>query len=233
MNSEEYKKINAAVGLYISRSVVSGIKSISSNVLKVPILPAIGNNTITLNGNTIYGSLPTGGTGKYKYVWWYGDGAGVEGFMLPGDGQNLELPSWIHSEEYEKINASVGLYISRYVKSGVESGSNILKIPLLNGNRLLPNGISNQNYFSGEEMIVYPNPTSESVNFATNFSSDKDIEIVLYSEKLGNQKSVFKGKVIPNQVVSWKIPSNYQKGIYFYKIISDNKEAKSGKIIFN
>ncbi|MDR7208896.1 T9SS type A sorting domain-containing protein [Flavobacterium piscis] len=49
--------------------------------------------------------------------------------------------------------------------------------------------------------------------------------------QLGNGKSVFKGKVTPNQVVNWDIPASYQKGIYFYKILSGTKEVKTGKII--
>jgi hypothetical protein len=83
-----------------------------------------------------------------------------------------------------------------------------------------------------ELMTVYPNPASESVNFLTNFSTNKEIEIVVYSDKLQNEKSVFKGTVIPSQIVNWKIPSSYQKGIYFYKILSGGAEVKTGKLIY-
>jgi hypothetical protein len=34
------------------------------------------------------------------------------------------------------------------------------------------------------DLTVYPNPTTEVVNFATNFSTNKEIEIVVYSERL-------------------------------------------------
>ena len=199
MHNETYEAINASVGLYVSRTVKSGIKSVQSNVVKVPLLPAIENNIITVNGNTISGSLPTGGTGTYEYVWWYGDGAGVEGFILPGNGQNLEVPSWMHNETYEAINASVGLYVSRTVKSGIKSVSNVLKIPLLNSNRMA--STSNiQSDLSVEELAtVYPNPTSGSINFSTAFSTDKDIEeeITVYSDNLQKSRSVFKGRITP------------------------------------
>jgi hypothetical protein len=219
------------------RRIVSstGVSNGTSNEVMITVIPvaAIQNNTIILNENTILGSLPTGGTGTYRYVWMLS--GGEESILVPNDdGQNLELPSWIHNDLYEGININYGLYIIRYVTSGNKTvASNSVRIPLLNSNRMSSNEANIQSDLPEEElMTVYPNPTSESVNFSTNFSTDKQIEIVVYSEKSGNEKSVFKGTVNPSQVVNWKIPSSYQKGLYFYKILSDNKEVKTGKIIF-
>nr|WP_294925743.1 T9SS type A sorting domain-containing protein [uncultured Flavobacterium sp.] len=235
IHNETYERLNFLLGgLYIIRVVKSGSKTVWSDGLKIPLLPTVENNTISLNGNTITGSLPTGGTGEYNYSWWYS--GGEEQFLLPGDGQNLELPSWIHNETYERLNFLLGgLYINRIVKSGSQTvWSDGLKIPLLNSNKIASNESTNiQSDLSVEGLItIYPNPTFDIVNFSTAFSTDKDIEITVYSENLKQAKSVFKGRVTPNQTVNWDIPSNYSKGVYFYKILSDNKEVKSGKFIF-
>ncbi len=78
---------------------------------------------------------------------------------------------------------------------------------------------------------IYPNPTAQTVNFEVDFLQNTDIEILVYNE-LGKSTVVFKGNLSPSQVVEWNIPSNYPKGLYFYKILSGNEEIKTGKILY-
>ena len=216
------------------RKNISSSGSGNSGELTIIVNPApvVQNNTITLSGSTINGSLPTGGTGRYQYYWvlWGGE----EPYEFPDTGQNLELPSWTYNEVWENLKANSGVIIVRNVKSGKQVvSSNLLKLPPLQRNKIALNESKIDGDLPIEELLtVYPNPTYEAVNFSTNFSSDKDIEITVYSEKLRNNKSVFKGVVVPIQVVKWNIPSNYQKGIYYYKILSDNKKIKTGKILY-
>ena len=223
--------INVYNGMTVTRVVKSRNRPLSSNTVKIMPYPETVNNTITLNGSTITGSLPSGGNGVYEYSWLY-TSEEIGTFEFVGEvGQNLELPAWVYNSNYP-INVYNGMTVTRVVKSrNRPSLSNVLGIPSAKSNRTASKGINEKSIFS--DLTVYPNPTSESINFATNFSTDKNIEILLYSEKLGNEKSIYKGKTTPNQVINWSIPSNYQKGLYFYKILSDNNEVKSGKVIFN
>lgn len=210
---------NSQVLIY--REVWSGNKFSSSKVVRVSAAQPIENNTIAVSGQNIIGSLPTGGNGDFRYEY-YSD------LELP-DGE-IEGPSMIGSEQHYMGSIKTSLlikYYRRVVSANKSSISNIVTYPLsksfANKESLLENNIS--------DLTVYPNPTSESVNFSTNFSTNKEIEIVVYSDKMQNEKSVFKGTVTPNQIVNWNIPASYQKGIYFYKILSGNKEFKTGKII--
>jgi len=238
--SVTFQPTNLSVSTISYRRIVTslfGTLTHTSNEITVTILPniPIENNIITLNGNTISGSLPTGGTGTYSYSWvvFIDEEPAPDGFILQGEnGQNLEIPSWLHNEYWEAENTKWRIYISRSVTSGNKSlNSNMEELPLLNSNRMASNSNIESDLSIQELTTVYPNPTSEKVNFAINFSTDKEIDIVIYSDKLKNEKSVFRGIVAPNQVVNWNIPAGYQKGLYYYKILSGNKEVKSGKII--
>lgn len=208
--------------LFIYREVKSGSKISNSTVVRILPAQPIENNTIAIEGLNIIGSLPTGGNGDFRYEYY--------SYLEFPDGE-IEGPSMIGSTQHYMVGATpppVIKYYRRVVSANKSSISNVVSFPLAKS-------FSNKESLSGNsisDLTVYPNPTSESINFATNFSTDKNIEIVLYSEKLGNEKSVYKGKVTPNQVVNWDIPANYQKGLYFYKILSDNKEVKTGKVIF-
>ncbi|MBW1657785.1 hypothetical protein [Flavobacterium quisquiliarum] len=223
--------INVYNGMTVIRVVKSRNGMVSSNTVTILPYPETVNNTIAINGSTITGSLPSGGDGTYEYVWKY-TSEEIGTFEFVGEtGQNLVLPAWVYNSNLP-INVYNGMTVNRVVKSrNRPSSSNVLTIPSMKSNRIASKEINKESFAS--DLTVYPNPTSESINFATNFTTDKNIEIILYSEKLGNEKSVYKGKVAPNQVINWSIPTNYQKGIYFYKILSENKEVKSGKLIFN
>lgn len=252
LNRSEFDDNGGVVYVEYQPNISSILTYKSSNIIVTKladIVPAIQNNTITISGSLVQGSTPTGGTGVYTYRWLI---YAVEG-EIPGIAVETTKDYNIPQSLYNWVDIN-NVYIERQVFSGsVSSISNYVAVtrPLKKQNNTSLSGQKSTASLLNKEtgsfakiaslnteettlydLAVYPNPTSESLNFSTNFSTDKEIEILLYSEKLGNEKSVFKGNVTPNQVVTWDIPSNYQKGIYFYKIISDNKEVKTGKVIF-
>lgn len=209
---------------YINRVVVSGKQQVVSNTITITPSQEITNNTITLSGNSILGSLPSGGTGNFTYEYnvynEFADGEIVDGVSVVGFNQNYDsvVQGYLTTKFYRKV----------YSGNKVSYSNTITILPKVSFAKTA--STNNEETASGD-LTVYPNPTTESVNFSTNFSTNKEIDIVVYSDKLGNEKSVFKGTVTPNQVVNWNIPASYQKGIYFYKILSGNKEVKTGKII--
>ncbi|GAA6764381.1 hypothetical protein AAFH68_03110 [Flavobacterium sp. CGRL1] len=208
---------------YVRRAVKSGEQFSVSDAVVVTPAQEITNNIIALSGNNILGSLPNGGTGSFRYEYYL--------YLEDINGEVLDVYN-VGSEKDYVLSGNYNLVtkIYRKVYSGNKvSFSNTITAPLAGS---FAKKSSEKMQATSRDLAVYPNPTLESLNFATNFASDKNIEIVLYSEKLGNEKSVYKGKVTPNQVVNWTIPANYEKGLYFYKILSDNKEVKTGKIIF-
>lgn len=224
-----YNYLISYPNLMIMRIVTSGSKSTGSNHVKLQPIPLpvaeIQNNVISINGYQVTGSQPTGGVGDYRYSWFLGS--------------NVEDPIWFE-EKTKDLDLTPYPYVInilqrdpysrlvRNVSSIKYSTSNAINLYAISALKQQTLNIQAEN----DLLTVYPNPTSESVNFSTNFSTNKEIEIVVYSEKLGNEKSVYKGIVTPNQVVNWNIPPNYQKGLYFYKILSGNKEVvKTGKII--
>ncbi|WP_417939696.1 hypothetical protein [Flavobacterium sp. RS13.1] len=211
---------NPGSEVYIFREVKSGNKYSDSKVIRVfPTLP-IENNVITRSGDIILGSLPTGGTGSFRYEY---------NFYQEYDGKVISEVSDVGREKDCPIPTHAVFTSKMYRK--VISGN---KVSYSNTIVLFDAGkqVSERMQTNSADLTVYPNPTSESINFITTFSTEKDIEIIIYSESLPDTKSVFKGRVIPNQIVNWNIPSNYSKGIYFYKILSDNNEVKSGKFIY-
>lgn len=207
---------------YINRVVTSGKQYSTSNTVIIPVTKEITNNVITVSGQNIIGSLPTGGNGDFRYEYY--------AYMVYDNGEIVEEPSLIGNERHYTKTLPRNLnirYFRTVISANKSTTSNNVTIPLSQAlagkNSLVESNTSG--------LTVYPNPASESVNFLTNFSENTEIEIVVYSDKLGNEKSVFKGTITPNQVVNWNIPASYQKGIYFYKILSGNKEVKTGKII--
>lgn len=219
-NMYEFAPYNTVL---VARIVTSGSRTSTSNFVRIYSAQEIGNNSITISGRNIVGSLPTGG-GEGGFYYQYIAYNEIDGEVI-GDPQILSN----EQSYYFPYDTPLITKIYRKVYSGDKvSISNTIVIPPT------ASGFGKKTTETvAPDLTVYPNPTSESINFATNFSTDKNIEIVLYSEKLGNEKSVYKGKVTPNQVINWSIPANYQKGLYFYKILSENKEVKSGKVLFN
>ncbi|KLT70992.1 T9SS type A sorting domain-containing protein [Flavobacterium sp. ABG] len=221
---DTYNYLNSYPNLFIYRTVTSGNKTSGSNSIVISPAKEIGNNIITLSGNTIEGSLPTGGTGGFKYEHYIyhelPDGEVVDGVTVVGRNQSYQgvIQGYLTTKFYRKVY----------------SGN---KISTSNTITILPKGSSAKTAIASEKSVptdvtVYPNPTTQSVNFTTNFSANKEIEITIFSEGLRETKSIFRGTVTPNQVVNWNFPANYPKGLYFYKIMADNKEVKSGKISF-
>ncbi|MCC9017066.1 T9SS type A sorting domain-containing protein [Flavobacterium lipolyticum] len=199
-----------------------------SNVVTItlPHVPAIENNIISISGTTITGSQPTGAFGDYKYSWFLG--SQEDPIIFDETTKDLDLtPYWRAISILQNDHTAFILRTVQSVNSSHSSNSN--KIRLYGTSQLQQQALKAQS--EEDSLLIYPNPTTEVVNFATNFSTNKEIEIVVYSESTRNERSVFKGTVTPNQVVSWNIPSGYAKGIYFYKIRSGSKEVKTGKII--
>jgi hypothetical protein len=206
--------LNSVDNFTIMRMVTSGSQSVASNTIPIPHISPIQNNIISNNGYYVTGSVPTGGIGDYTYSWaLLATSTYIE---LDETTKDLDLTS--HPNFFD------GSLLIRIVTAGISSTSNKLAL-----NAITAKALNKENMVTS---AVYPNPTSGSINFTTGFSSNKEIEIIVYSEGLRNAQSVFKGTSTPNQIIKWDIPSNYSKGIYYYKIISDNKEVKSGKILF-
>ncbi|WP_158598150.1 MULTISPECIES: T9SS type A sorting domain-containing protein [unclassified Flavobacterium] len=217
---------NSPNNFILKRMITSGNQYAPSNGVPIPHNSLVGNNTITLNGSTVDGTVPTGGLGahSYQYSWYVIDQDG-DGSELPDTSQNLVLTPATFNRYF---NSPKDFILKRMVTSGNQyAPSNGILLPHNPG--LIFKSSNNE-----EALIstVYPNPTSDAVNFTTSSSSNQEMEIIVYSEGLRNAQSVFKGTATPNQIIKWNIPSNYPKGIYFYKIISDNKEVKSGKISY-
>lgn len=207
--------------LTITRLVTSGTQTTASNRLEIPYVPDIENNIISNNQLQVMGSMPTGGMGDYEYSWAiYYTGDAID---FDETTKDLDLTPY-----QNRINGILQMDSSatliRKVTSAKSSISNKLNL-----NSFTASTLKQENTLTS---VVYPNPTTGSINFTTDLSSNKEIEITVYSEQLGKTQSIFKGTATSNQTVQCYIPSNYPKGIYYYKIISDNKEIKNGKIIF-
>ncbi len=215
--------------VYIERAVYSGGQYSVSNYVLVSPAQEIINNIITLSGNNIVGTIPSGGTGKFEYYYEKYDefeGEGIDGVHGVGHEQNYYIGG--------KGNGGLTNKYWRTVISGNKtSRSNIITIPPWT-TFLVKNSVTNKEAAAAlsDSLVMYPNPTSDAVNFVTGFSENRAIELVVYSENMSNKITVFKGTVTPNQVVKWNIPTHYKKGLYYYKIMSDNQEVKSGKIIY-
>ncbi len=209
-------------GMGITRTVNSGNKVSVSNFIALTPLDPISNNTITLNGSNLIGNLPAGGYGgQYTYEWWgYNtiDGEVIgEVFQLSGTGQS----------NYIQNTPGLPTNYYRVVKSGnkVSYSNTVSYFP---SRRSAATPIKKA---QDSEPKIYPNPTTKTVNFETGLAQTTTVEIVAYNE-FGINTVVFKGDVNPGQVIEWEIPSNYPKGLYFYKILSGNEEIKTGKIVY-
>jgi hypothetical protein len=217
---------NSPNDFILKRVVYSGSHVSASNGLLLPHNSLIQNNTITLNGLTVDGSVPTGGLGanSYQYSWYILDQDG-DTSTLPDTSQNLILTPATFDRYFNSPNDFI---LKRVVYSGSQvSASNGILLP--HSSELSLKASNNEDTLIS---AVYPNPTSGPINFTTSFSSNREIEIIVYSQELGKTQPIYKGTATPNQTVKWDIPSNYPKGIYYYKIVSDNKEVKSGKISY-
>jgi hypothetical protein len=212
--------INSPKTFKLTRIVYSGTTRSFSNYVVMPHNSDIQNNTISINNNHVAGSIPTGGIGGYIYSWGILDEDGDFSELTAISSQNVMFSDPAFTNY---INSPKTFKLTRIVYSGTtRSFSNYVVMPHNSGLRQNSIAVSN----------VYPNPTSGSINVTTDFFTNKEIEIIIYSEELGKTQSIFKGSATPNQIVQCNIPSNYPKGIYYYKIVSENKEIKTGKIIF-
>jgi len=212
---------NSPNNFTLKRMVTSGSQYGPSNAVAIPHISAIQNNIISVSNKFVTGSTPTGGLGTYTYSW----AIYYTGDAIDFDETTKDLDLTSHLNQINTIlQIDSAAKLVRIVTAGISSASNKLSL----------SGVSakTSNKENTLTAAIYPNPTSDSVNFTTSSSSNQEIEIIVYSEGLRNAQSVFKGTATPNQIIKWDIPSNYSKGIYYYKVISDNKEVKSGKILY-
>ncbi|MCD0470262.1 T9SS type A sorting domain-containing protein [Flavobacterium sp. JAS] len=211
--------LNSSNNSTIKRMVTSGNQYSPSNNIAIPHMSEIQNNIISISGKNVTGSTPTGGLGDYNYSWAiYYTGDAID---FDETTKNLDLtPHLSLINNILQIDNSAKLV--RLVKAVKTSTSN--RLPL--------NSVTTTSLKKENTATIYPNPTSDAVNFTTSSSNNQEMEIIVYSEGLRNAQSVFKGTITPNQIIKWNIPSNYSKGIYYYKVISGNKEVKSGKILY-
>ncbi len=91
----------------------------------------------------------------------------------------------------------------------------------------LGSGINNTENKLSNKVEVYPNPSSDIVNIRLKNSKEKIFEIEVF-DIFGKQIIVKSNIRTPSSIID---VSSYEKGVYFYKIISSNKEVYSGKII--
>ncbi len=168
---------NATGGrLYGQSSVTSSSGGvIMGNIIPVKVIPApvIQNNTITLNGSTIYGIIPTGGIGIYTYRWLI---HAVEG-EAPGIAVETTKDYIVPASLYYWTTIN-NVYIEREVWSGSKTliSNYILLSPLVTRSALTTESLTKTDF------KIYPNPTSESINFESNFLENKGIKIIFNSK---------------------------------------------------
>lgn len=213
--------ISATPQMYFMRTVRSVNKISSSN--QENLSAPIQNNTITLSGMQITGSLPTGGTGSYTYQWfayesYEGEVIG-EVYQVPGTGQHFTITS---------IGGLDRSYY-RVVKSGVKtSGSNVVTYSVA-GRPAAKAAIATE-ASKGAGISVYPNPVAEVVHFALGNEIQKNMVISVYSDFSGQELPVYSGNIAPGQIVTWNIPAQCARGLYFYKIVCGN-DVTTGKLL--
>ncbi|MBU7570095.1 MAG: T9SS type A sorting domain-containing protein [Flavobacterium sp.] len=227
LSASVFQYLEMYPNLFISRTVNSGNKISYSNNVTLVALPQIQNNTISANGLQIIGSQPTGGDNTYQYSWFIS--SPEDPIFFPDTTRDLDLNPYSNAIRILQTYPTAVLY--RLVKSANRSSySNSLSF--YSGRQRqkeMSFAQGNENFDS--EPKVYPNPTTKRVNFETGLAKTTTVEITATNE-LGINIVIFKGDVNPGQVIEWNIPSNYPKGLYFYKILSGKEEIKTGKILY-
>ncbi|WP_424493590.1 hypothetical protein [Salinimicrobium sp. GXAS 041] len=121
---------------WFKRNVSSGVcNSLDSNVLKITVNPALSNNTIAFETSTgatlnlckgtssenISGSIPSGGTGMYEYVW---------ESSTTGENNGFNPISGAINQNFSPGNVSQTTWLRRVVSSGNCEAeiSNVLKV---------------------------------------------------------------------------------------------------------
>ena len=90
----------------------------------------------------------------------------------------------------------------------------------------LGSGINTQDKSNGK-VDVFPNPSSDIVNIRLKNSKEKIFEIEVF-DIFGKQIIIKSNIRTSSSIID---VSSYEQGVYFYKIISSNKEVYSGKIV--
>jgi hypothetical protein len=88
-------------------------------------------------------------------------------------------------------------------------------------------GIIKQLEASNEEITIYPNPFIMSTNIMiNNMSQFNNYELMIYNELGENVMNT----TLTKQVTTIET-SNLSSGIYFYKVIGNDKTIQSGKLV--
>lgn len=198
--------------------------------------PAVENNTIQFdpgNVENILGSIPTGGDGNYEYYWVVD--------IHPEESIGA-LPTLIHTQNttIEEQASRYPLthdeyYFTRYVISdGVWKASNTLKYSYTNG-VLLKQALLSQNLkMSANEVEKKILVTENKGEVLFNFKNYNKENVQIYLAGMNGMKAE---KIVTtsinsdNFISNWQIPYYYLPGVYIYKMIFNNGEIKSGKII--
>jgi hypothetical protein len=91
----------------------------------------------------------------------------------------------------------------------------------------LGSGINNANDKSNGKVDVFPNPSNDIVNIRLKNSKEEIFEIEVF-DIIGKQIFIKSNMRTSSSIIN---VNDYEPGIYFYRIISSNKEVYSGKII--
>lgn len=223
LSESVFEYLNSYPNLSIVRNITSGRQTISSNFIVVSAYAAIQNNTISKNGTQIIGSLPTGGSGIYAYSWIL---LGADDpYNFPDTGQSLSLtPATI-----AYMNGYPGSTIIRTVRSGGKTSQSNALVYATAGRPAAKAAIATE-ASKGAGISVYPNPVAEVVHFALGNEIQKNMVISVYSDFSGQELPVYSGNVAPGQIVTWNVPAQCARGLYFYKIVCGN-DVTTGKLL--
>ena len=141
------------------------------------------------------------------------------GSLLHGESDDLKLT-------LDSYGLDTGYYYCSIVIDGNFPSSQTIPVSMHVVNTI---GISEEN-LKTSSITVYPNPFSENVTFELdNFKASK-VLLQIYNQ-IGKQ--VYSREYLiknSNAVLKWQ-GSELNKGIYFYRIIHDNAEVVTGKLI--
>lgn len=95
----------------------------------------------------------------------------------------------------------------------------------------LPNDVFDFNLFNDFFVSVYPNPTSDLLNFQISLpDNNNQYELTIFD---ATGQVLNKEKVKPQQTTYTLDTSNYSSGSYFYSLTGKDKTFKTGKFILN
>lgn len=219
--------------VHMRRIVTSGSKISYSDWISVLAtnIPDISNNTITFDGvSFVTGSTPSGGLGGYTYRWEYFENATLVPTVLSGQtGKDLSVPLFfttateldtyvrriVTSAAGSKISSSDWISVLADGSSGRRASTSTENIP-----------VAETNMDQEQNVVLYPNPTIDKVTFSV--KGFGHLKITVYNANL-NAVKVYEGNIDGTVHKEWSVPTNFPKGIYFYKVSCGDKILRTGK----